>query len=447
MLKKNDVITVHIDDLTVDGAGIGHVDGMAVFVPHALPGESVTTKVIKMAKRYAVCRLVSLDSESPHRTQPFCDVFRHCGGCTLQHLTYNAQLKYKQRHIRECFARIGGIDINIPDILPSANRRAYRNKASFPVAKKDGQAYAGFYAPHSHNIVPADCPIQQPAVNAVKNAVLSWANSSGISAYDEASHTGLLRHIVVRQTSDGQIMAGIVLQRDTDTTALTDTLRDIDGLSSIVVNINDQRTNAIFGRRSRVIYGNAYITERYGGLNFRAGLTSFLQVNHAQSARLYELALNYADITAQDTVFDLYCGIGTISLLAAQRAGHVVGIEYVDEAVQNAEENARLNDITNTSFLAGDAATVFADAIDIHGAPDIVILDPPRKGADATLLSRIIQAAPKRIIYVSCNPATLARDAELLTSGGYTLERVTGVDMFPHTTHVECVVLMSLGNH
>ena len=330
-----------------------------------------------------------------------------------------------------------------PEVIPSDRITAYRNKASFPVSCIDGKAAAGFYAPHSHNVIPADCPIQQPVVNAVKNAVLLWANSNGIPAYDEATHTGLLRHIVVRQSSNGQIMAGVVLREDTDTAALADALSGIDGLTSIVVNINERRTNAILGSTNRIIYGDGAISEHYDGLSFRAGLTSFLQVNHAQSERLYNKALEFAGINASDTVYDLFCGIGTISLLAARHARHVVGIEYVPEAVNNAAENAQLNDIKNASFIAGDAAMMIAKAMDAYGAPHIVILDPPRKGCDAALISRIVSAAPRRIVYVSCNPSTLARDAALFTGGGYALEQVIGVDMFPHTTHVETVVLMS----
>lgn len=438
MLKKNDTIDMDIDDLTVEGAGIGRHEGMAVFVPRALPGERVRARVIKRTKSYAVARLDGILAPSPERVTPFCGVFEACGGCTLQHLAYDAQLQYKARHIKECFARIGGLEIGLPHVEPAANIRGYRNKAAFPVAAINGRAEAGFYAPRSHRLVACDCPIQKPAVNDLKNRVIAWANSRGIAPYDEETHTGLLRHIVARQSSRGETMAGVVLRDWTDTASLADALKG--AADCVVVNRNADRHNAILGRQSRAVSGDGVLTEYYDGLAFRAGLSSFLQVNHEQSETLYRLALREAQIGPGDTVFDLFCGIGTISLLAARRAKAVLGIESVEEAVQNARDNARLNGIGNAAFLAGDAGGMLEEGVRQFGAPDIVILDPPRKGCDASLIEKIVAAAPKRIVYVSCNASTLARDAALLH--GYRVASVTGVDMFPHTTHVECVIGM-----
>jgi 23S rRNA (uracil1939-C5)-methyltransferase len=443
MLKKNDMIEITIEDLTVEGAGIGRYQGLAVFVPRALPGETVTAKIIKLTKSYAVGRLMQLHKAAADRVQPFCPVFEQCGGCTLQHLDYATQLEYKRRYIRECFRRIGGTDIDLPEIVPSENTTAYRNKAAFPAGEADGGIDAGFFAPRSHRLVIADCGIQKNALNDIKKAVVGWARENGVKAYDEERNTGTLRHIVVRQTSNGDIMVGIVVRGKVDEGSLVKALKSIPGVKSIVLNFNLERGNAILGAESRVIYGDAYITEYYEGLEFRAGLTSFLQVNYPQSARLYSIALGYADITKRDVVFDLFCGIGTISLLAAQHAKTVLGIEYVEEAVENARDNARLNGITNAQFLAGDAAQMIGQGICAAGNPDVVILDPPRKGCDKELLDAIIAAAPKRVVYVSCDPATLARDAALLCAGGYEVKAVQGVDMFPNTTHVETVVLMS----
>jgi len=440
MLKKNDDIEITIDDLTVEGAGIGRYYGMAVFVPRALPGETVTARIIKVTKSYAVGRMMALHKASPERVQPFCPVFERCGGCTLQYMSYVAQLEYKRRYVQQCFQRIGGIEISLPEIVASDDERAYRNKAAFPVAMADGEVNAGFFAPRSHQLAVADCGIQQDALNAVKNAVVNWARKNHIAAYDEERGTGTLRHIVARQASDGSIMAGVVVRGRVDEASLIATLKGIPNLKSIVVNINKEKGNAILSSQSRVIWGDAYITEQYEDLNFRAGLTSFLQVNHKQSAKLYDIVLGYADISKKDAVFDLFCGIGTISLLAAKRAKKVLGIEYVPEAVENAQDNARLNNIINAQFLAGDAGEMIDEGIRTVGRPDIVILDPPRKGCDKALIGCIIEAMPKRVVYVSCDPATLARDAAVFCTGGYEVEKIKAVDMFPQTTHVETVI-------
>jgi 23S rRNA (uracil1939-C5)-methyltransferase len=438
-LKKNDDVEIAIDDLTVEGAGVGRYEGMTVFVPRALPGETISARIIKVAKNYAIGRLMALHQVSPQRVQPFCPVFEQCGGCTLQHMSYAAQLDYKRRYVRECFKRIGGIEIALPEVEPSENANAYRNKAAFPVAETEEGVSGGFFAPRSHRLVAADCGIQQDALNEVKNAVIGWARRSHVSAYDEERDTGTLRHIVVRQTSNGGIMAGVVVRGKVDEASLAVALKGIPGMESIVLNLNKEKGNAILGEKSRVIWGDAYITERYEDLSFHAGLTSFLQVNHAQSAKLYHIALQYADISKEDVVFDLFCGIGTISLLAAKRAKNVLGIEYVEEAVENARDNARLNGIGNTQFLAGDAGEMMAEGVHMLGRPDIVLLDPPRKGCDKELIDSILDAAPKRVVYVSCDPATLARDAAIFCAGGYEVKAVQAVDMFPHTPHVETV--------
>ena len=443
MLNKNDMIDIRIDDLTVDGAGVGRYNGFAVFVPHALPDETVSAKIIKVTKNYAVSRLINIIEPSQHRITPFCTVFEKCGGCTLQHLDYTQQLLFKSRHVQQCFSRIGGINIGRPVVSPSPNVRDYRNKASFPVSDANGHAEAGFFAPRSHRLVPSDCPIQKPAINDIKNAVIKWANDNSISAYDEKKHTGTLRHIIGRQTSTGDIMAGIVVRHDISTNGLADALQDIPRLKGVVVNINGKKGNAILSDKNNVVFGAPYITERYDGLKFRVGLTSFLQVNHAQSERLYKTALRFADIQQSDIVYDLFCGIGTISLLAANKAHTVLGIEYGAQAAQNAADNAALNNIRNAVFLAGDAGEKLAEGVQHVGEPDIVILDPPRKGCDSVLIDRIAKLSPRKIVYVSCNPATLARDAAQFSAHGYAVSAVEGADMFPHTTHVECVIMMT----
>lgn len=438
MPNKNDVIELTIDDLTVDGAGVGRFEGLAVFVSHALPEETVSAKIIKVTKSYAVGKLVKILSQSKARVEPFCGVFDSCGGCTLQHLSYDQQLSFKARHIKECFKRIGGIEIDLPKVVEAENTHDYRNKASFPVALVDGRAEAGFFAPHSHRLAVCDCPIQKQAINDAKNAVIQWARGNNIKPYDEETHNGTLRHIVARESTNGDLMAGVVLRDWTDTKALTDAMHS--SVKSVVINKNEKKHNAILGSQSRTVLGDDYITECYDGLEFRVGLTSFLQVNYEQSKKLYNIALDYAQITKDDIVFDLYCGIGTISLLAAKQAKSVLGIEYVQEAVENAKGNAQINNMGNAFFLAGDAGRMIDIGVKKYGQPDIVILDPPRKGCDSSLIEKVVQASPKRFVYVSCNPSTLARDAALFVKQGYKVDQVTGVDMFPHTTHVETVI-------
>lgn len=442
MLKKNDIIDINIEDLTIEGAGIGKHEGFVVFVPKALPKEKVTVKIIKVTKKYAVAKLLSIDADSLDRAKPFCDVFEKCGGCTLQHLSYDGQLEFKRKHVKDCFLRLGGIDIETPEILAADNIRDYRNKASFPVSEINGNAEAGFYAPRSHRLVVCGCSIQKRAVNDIKDRIVGWANDNGIKAYDEITGTGTLRHIIARQASNGDLMAGIVVREQIDDKSLADSLTSVQGLKSIVVNINDKKTNAILGSHSRIIFGDEYIIEKYEDLSFKVGFASFLQINYEQSEKLYKTALDFADIAKDDVVFDLFCGIGTISLLAAKRAKKVVGIEYSKSAVEDAVENAKINGMYNANFLAGDAKEKIDEAITLAGKPDIVILDPPRKGCDAGLINKITEISPQKIVYVSCNPATLARDVSLFLEHGYKLEKVKAVDMFAHTTHVECVALL-----
>lgn len=444
MLIKNDVIELNIEDLTVEGAGIGKHEGMVVFVPRALPGETVKAKIIKLTKSYAVGKLHEILKPSSEREIPFCGSFEACGGCTLQHLSYKGQIEYKSRYIKECFKRLGGIEIDNPEVIAAENIKDYRNKASFPVSQGGFGIEAGFFEPRSHKLVSCDCPIQKQSINSIKDAVVNWANCKNVKAYNEDTGKGTLRHIIGRESSNGEVMAGVVLNNKTDEDSLVSAVKHIDGLKSIVININHDKTNAILGEHEHAIYGDPYITETFDGLSFRAGLSSFLQVNHEQAEKLYKMAIEFADISKEDVVYDLFCGIGTLSLLAARFAKQVLGIEYVQVAVDNAKENAALNNITNAEFIAGDAEQMLDMGLKITGKPDIIILDPPRKGCDSSLIKKLIVLTPKKIVYVSCNAATLARDAALFCDGGYKVASLKGVDMFSHTTHVECCLLLTL---
>lgn len=442
MLKKNDIIHINIEDISIEGAGIGKYKGMVVFVPKALPEEIVEAKIIKVTKSYAVARVINIEETSKHRVEPFCKLFEQCGGCSLQHLDYQQQLAFKARHIKECFKRLGGIDIELPSILAADNIRDYRNKAAFPVAEENGRVEAGFYATRSHRLIVGDCPIQKQQINNIKNNIIRWANENGIEAYNEKTGKGVLRHIVVRQASNGELMAGLVTRDKVIDHSLITSLCKVSQLKSVVQNVNNTKGNVILGEETRVLYGDEYITEKYEGLSFRVALTSFLQVNYEQTYKLYQVALLYANISKKDIVFDLFCGIGTISLLAAKRAKKVIGIEYVQSAIDNAIDNAKRNGINNTHFIAGDAGQMLDEGVRNAGNPDIIILDPPRKGCEQSLINKIVGISPSKIVYVSCNPATLARDIALLCKKGYFLNKVCGVDMFSHTTHVECCCLL-----
>ncbi len=439
MLKKNDEIELTIDDLTVDGAGIGRYEGQIVFVQKALPSELITAKIIKAKKSYAIGLLQEIIESSSARVEPFCPVFGKCGGCSLQHLSYPEQLNLKANHVKQCIKRIGGIDIEQPQIIPSDNKKEYRNKASFPVAQLSSEIIAGFYAHHTHRVVPSYCAVQHLYINKVKDIVVAWANKKGISAYDEKSGNGVLRHIVVRRSYTGEVMAGIVSTEKIIDDELMLRLKAVEGMKSIVENINNSKGNNILEAKSTPVYGSGYITEIYGDLNFKVSLNSFLQINHGQTEKLYKTTIEFADIIKTDTLFDLFCGIGTISLMAAKKAKSVIGIEYIQQAVDNAIENAELNGITNASFLAGDAGEKLDEGIELAGKPDVIILDPPRKGCDEALVKKLCEIKPSRIVYVSCSSSTLARDIALFKEGGYALEKIKTVDMFPQTTHVECV--------
>lgn len=442
MLKKNDIIQIKIDDISIEGAGIGKYEGMVVFVPKALPEEIVEAKIIKVMKSYAVARVINIEEISKHRIEPFCELFEQCGGCSLQHLDYQQQLAFKARHIKECFKRLGGIDIELPSILAADNIRDYRNKAAFPAANVNGLMEAGFYATRSHRLIVGDCPIQKQQINNIKNIIIKWANENGIEAYDEKIGTGVIRHIIVRQASNGELMVGLVTRdKDIDHSLIT-SLSKVSKLNSLVQNVNNTKGNVILGAKTRVLYGDEYITEKYEDLSFRVALTSFLQINYEQTHKLYQVALLYANISNNDIVFDLFCGIGTISLLASKRAKQVIGIEYVQSAIDNAIDNAERNGINNTHFIAGDAGQMLDEGVRYAGKPDVIILDPPRKGCEQSLINKIIDISPSKIVYVSCNPATLARDIALLCKNGYILSKVCGVDMFAHTTHVECCCLL-----
>lgn len=449
-VKKNQTITLHIEDLTHEGSGVGKVDGYPIFVPYALPGEETKVKVIKVNKKYAFGKLLETVKASKHRVTPPCNVFYKCGGCQIQHMSYEMQLEMKRNQVKNVMKKVAHLpDVPVHPTLGMEDPWRYRNKIQIPVGEKDGELITGFYRQRSHDIIDdmETCVIQNELGDRMVEAVRRIANDLGISAYDEKAHKGILRHIVVRTAFETEDVMVILVTR-TDTLPhkielieqLTETYPAV---KSIIQNINDAQTNVILGKKSKVLFGEDHIIDTIGDLKFAISAKSFYQVNPTQTKVLYDKALEFANVGAEDTVIDAYCGIGTISLFLAKEAKKVYGVEIVPEAIDNAKENAKLNGITNAEFVVGQAEKVMPWWTAQGLRPDVIVVDPPRKGCDEALLEAMIAMQPKRIVYVSCNPSTLARDLRILEDGGYSTKEVQPVDMFPQTGHVECVALMS----
>ncbi|WP_051251353.1 23S rRNA (uracil(1939)-C(5))-methyltransferase RlmD [Paenibacillus harenae] len=456
--QKNEQVTVDIIGLTHDGEGVGRADGFTLFIQGALPGERVRAKVMKVKKQYGYARMEELLEASPNRVQPACPIHKECGGCQLQHLDYPAQLEWKRQHVIDNLARIGKLNVaQEPGSDGVVVRRAigmdepwrYRNKAAVPVGvgAVEGGLVAGFYARGSHRIVDMDdCLIQHEQNDRVIRAVKRIGRELGVAPYDEETGHGVLRHVIVRTgVVTGEIMVVLVTngrklpQSDRMVQRIREELTDV---KSIVQNVNDRSTNAIFGDETHVLWGSDVIYDELDGIRFAISARSFYQVNPAQTVELYRKAVEYAGLTGSETVIDAYCGIGTISLFLARQAGRVYGVEIVPEAIEDAAKNAALNGITNTSFEAGPAEVVIPRWREEGITADVIVVDPPRKGCDPALLETILAMQPERVVYVSCNPSTLARDLRVLEDGGYRTVEVTPVDMFPHTVHVECCVFL-----
>ncbi|MCL2812454.1 MAG: 23S rRNA (uracil(1939)-C(5))-methyltransferase RlmD [Clostridia bacterium] len=451
-LHKNQIVELEVDSFGLDAVGVcrwGEA-GLVVFVPGALPGERIRARIVKVEKRHAFARLEGIDRPSPHRVEPPCPVYRRCGGCVAQHMSYPQSLEFKRLQVQDCLRRIGGAAFADVDVLPVLGLDEpwfYRNKGSFPVAGRLGAPRIGFYAPRSHEVIdaPMGCMIQHPAANRLVAAVRAWMVAHHIAPYNEAAHTGTLRHIVVRTTRAGQGMV-ILVSREPSLPAaeqLVEALQASEpGLASVMLCHNPARTNVILDGTLRVLWGADVLEETLCGLRFRLSPFSFFQVNPAQTEVLYEQVLAFANLTGSETVVDAYCGAGTISLLLAQKAGRVIGIESVPQAVADARANAVRNGISNAEFVLDQAERALPDLVARGLAPQVVVVDPPRKGCDPALLAAIAKAAPRRAVYVSCNPATLARDVSVLNNAGYCAIRVQPVDMFCWAGDVETVMLL-----
>ncbi len=444
--KKNQELEIEITDLSVDGMGIGKVNGFAFFVFGAAPGDIIKMQIVKLKKNYGYGIIKDIIKSSPLRTVPDCKHFGKCGGCNLRHISYSAQLDFKQNTVKNNLTRIGGLpkSLSVNKTIGMEHPYHYRNKGQYPVGTKNGKTVAGFYAPRSHNIIPIEeCMLASETDAPILKIVTDFMDSHNIPAYNEYDQTGILRHILIKtafKTKD--IMVCLVINSD-DFPHIDDLtpLLQRSGVTTVVLNINKKNTNVILGNTNKTVFGSGYITDYIKDIKFEISPLSFFQVNPIQTEKLYDTILSLADLKGNETVFDLYCGIGTISLFLAQKTKAVYGIEIVPQAIKDANNNAKNNNLTNTHFYTGAAETICPTLCDSAITPDVIVVDPPRKGCDPTLLTTILHAAPAKLIYTSCNPSTLSRDLKQLFPT-YTPTQIQPVDMFPHTTHIETVVLL-----
>ncbi len=445
-LAKNQLHTVTIAGYTAEGLGIARIDGQVVFVHNAVRGETCSIRIMKTLKNIAYARVEEILDRSPARREPDCPHFPACGGCDFRHLAYSEELEAKRQRVEDALRRVGGADVAVDEIIGADWVDGYRNKCQFPVSP-DGRA--GFFRARSHQVIPAlDCRLQTSQANAVAAAVEGYLLDHDVPAYDEAAHRGLLRHIYVRTNREGQALVCLVVNGDR-LPAEEELVRHIRAVCpetvGVVLNVNRERTNVVLGGAYRTLWGEDTITDTLCGLTFRLSVPSFYQVNRDQAGRLYEKAVEFAGLTGRETVLDLYCGAGTITLSMARQAGRAIGAEIVPEAVENAWENAQANGIANAEFFCGDAGDIAQRLAAERLRPDVVVVDPPRKGLEETVIPVIASMGPERIVYVSCDPGTLARDVKRFSGEGYRAVRAVAVDLFPRTRHVETVVLLSKG--
>jgi len=450
LLRKGQKTEIKINGLGSSGEGVGKYQGIAVFVPGALPGEKVLASVVSVKKNYAVGTLLEVKEESPDRVRPACPVYEKCGGCQLQHISYAAELREKRRQVYDALTRIGHLtQVNVLPTLGANNPQRYRNKMQFPAAGTCDSVKIGCFAEGTHHVINVtDCLIESEENNTIAKVAREWMRKYKIQPYNEDTRRGMVRHVMGRVgVHTGEVMACLVTAQDMipHMKEFVRMLRSaLPDLKSVVQNVNKRNTNVILGNTTRLIWGRETIRDCIGNLHFNISCQSFFQVNSAQAEKLYNVALEYAGLTGNETVADVYCGTGTITLFLAQKARMAYGIEIVPSAIRDAKRNAAENNIVNAKFILGDAAYKLPELLQTYGVkPDVVVLDPPRAGCEERVLNAIVKSAPQRIVYVSCNPATLARDLAFLDKRGYGTEKVQPVDMFSRTRHVETVVLMS----
>jgi 23S rRNA (uracil1939-C5)-methyltransferase len=449
-LKKNDQVQIKIEDIGSEGEGIGRYEGYTLFVKDTVMGDVALVQITKTGKTYGYARLMKLIEPSVFRVEPRCPIAACCGGCQLMHVDYAKQLQYKEDKVRNCLARIGGFtEVPMEPVCGMDEPYYYRNKSQYPVGRnKDGSIAIGFYAGRTHDIInTSHCFIGAKVNEEIIAVVRSFIEKYQLEPYNEELHKGLVRHILTRVGyRTGEIMVCLVINGKElpHKEELVDSLKKINGMKSICLNVNKEKTNVILGNKIVPLWGEPYITDYIGDIKYQISPLSFYQVNPVQTKKLYDIALEYADLHGEETVWDIYCGIGTISLFLAQKAKKVYGVEIVPEAIEDAKKNALINHITNAEFFVGAAEEVLPTKYKEEKIyADVIVVDPPRKGCDQSLLDTILAMAPKRVVYVSCDPATLARDLKYLCEKDYELKRVRAVDQFSHSTHVETVVLMS----
>lgn len=450
--KKNEVFQVRIEDMSSEGEGIGKTDGFAWFIKDTVTGDLVEASVMKTKKSYGFARLVRVIEPSPDRTEPKCPVARPCGGCQLQNMSYEAQLRFKENKIRNNLQRIGGLtEIPMEPIIGMEEPWRYRNKAQFPFGRdKNGRIITGFYAGRTHQIIESeDCLLGVEENRKILDCIRTHMEEYHIAPYEETAHTGLVRHVLIRKGfRTGEMMVCLVLngkvKKFTAIDQLVEKLRTLyPNMMSISCSINTEKTNVIMGKEIVNLYGPGFITDYIGNVKYQISPLSFYQVNPVQTERLYQTALEYAGLNGGEVVWDLYCGIGTISLFLAQKAKKVYGVEIVPQAIDDARENAKINGFGNVEFFVGKAEEVLPEQYEKNQIyADVIVVDPPRKGCDEVCLNTIVKMAPKRVVYVSCDSATLARDVKYLGEHGYQVKRVRGCDMFPNSGHVETVALL-----
>lgn len=447
-LHRGDPLQVSIETATIDGSGVARVDGQVVFVPGALPGERCSVRIAHVGRSAVFAQLLSVLTPSVHRVEPDCPYFPRCGGCALRHMDYEQELALKQTHVQSCLTRIGGQTISALPITGAAQTDDYRNKVQFPVQEQDGRPVAGFFSGKTHRVIPVrHCRIQPDCADAIRGAVLAWMEQYHIRAYDEQTHTGYIRHIYIRFGAEsGQILVCIVAncaQLPKKKQLVAALLAAEPGITTIVFSPNTKKGNTVLGTEFHPLYGDGTITDTLCGLQFRLSAPAFYQVNHAQAERLYEKAVQLAGLTGNETVLDLYCGTGTITLCLARHAKKAIGVEIVPQAIEDAKFNAAQNGMENAEFFCMDAGQAAKMLADRRTRPNVIVVDPPRKGVSADVIEAIGTMAPQRVVYVSCDPATLARDLKLLTAAGYTLQTAEAFDLFPRCAHVETVCLLS----
>lgn len=447
MIEKNQSYVTLIEDLTLDGNGVCRIDNFAVFVPMTAVGDEVKVKIVKVLKNYGFGIVEEIITPSKERIDVDCPVFKQCGGCSFRHIGYEAELKLKEKAVKDAFTRLGGFDIPIDGILPSEKTENYRNKAQYPLGIENNEVVSGFYAKRSHRIVKSDnCKIQDERFSKISNWILDFIKDRNISVYDEKTGKGLLRHIYLRVAEKtGEIMVCLVSSKK-KVPFLKEFFEEIKNIfpdvKSVVLNVNPENTNVILGRDYEVLSGAETIKDIFLGNEFIIAPASFYQVNKHQAERLYEKAFEYAEFKGDETLLDLYCGIGSIGLSAYSKVKKLVGVEVVPQAIENAKKNAKLNNAKNTEFICADAKKAAKELLQKGLKPDVIIIDPPRQGCDKEVIESITQMAPEKVVMISCNPSTAARDAKLLCERGYKLLKYMAIDLFPKTSHVETVCLL-----